>query len=249
LHNSCTNTSAAAVDYSDISKDFINGKVLLINKEIGWTSFDVVNKIRHLLHKNLNLKKLKVGHAGTLDPLANGLVIICTGKETKNIHKYQDQNKEYIAELVLGKTTPSHDLETKIDRVYKTEHINRDLIEEKIKYFVGRLKQVPPLFSAKRIGGKRAYEFARKGKEIELQANDIEIEEIKIIDFTMPVMKLKIVCSKGTYIRALVRDLGISLNSGAYLSALTRTAIGDFKLNDALSLINFEKNLLKNKTL
>ena len=227
---------------------FEKGEILLINKEINWTSFDVVKKIKNLLNKHYNIKKLKVGHAGTLDPLATGLIIICTGKETKNISVYQEQKKEYIAELTLGKTTPSFDLETEIDGTFQINHINIELIKETIKQFIGNIKQIPPLYSAKWLGGKRAYELARKGKTVKMEPIEVEIENIEIIHFELPKLVLKIVCSKGTYIRSLAHDIGLALKSGAHLSGLIRTAIGKFKLTEAITIKNFEKKLLINQT-
>ncbi len=227
---------------------FEQGQILLINKEINWTSFDVVKKIKNLISKYYNLKTLKIGHAGTLDPLATGLILICTGKETKKMSILQEQKKEYIAEITLGNTTPSFDLETEINNTYPINHIDIELINETIKKFKGKIKQVPPLYSAKWLGGKRAYEFARKGKKINLEPIEIKINEIKIISFELPKLILKIQCSKGTYIRSLAHDIGKALKSGAYLSRLTRTAIGNYKLEDAIKIKDFERNLILNIT-
>ena len=232
----------------DFKENIEEGQLFLINKELNWTSFDVVKKIKNLLIKHYKIKKIKVGHAGTLDPLASGLVIICVGKETKNIFKYQNQNKEYIAEIMLGKTTPSYDLETEVNQSFSIEHLNRKIIEDTLQKFIGKIKQVPPLYSAKWLGGKRAYEFARKGKKLDLEPREIEIEKIKIVSLKLPKLILEIKCSKGTYIRGLARDLGEVLNSGAYLSGLTRTAIGEFKLENAVTIKEFEKKLILNKT-
>lgn len=231
-----------------LKEQFENGRILLINKELNWTSFDVVNKTKILLKRYCGIQKIKVGHAGTLDPLATGLVIVCTGKETKNIIKYQDYNKEYIAEFKIGETTPSFDLETEVDEKYPTEHINLDLIKKQLNNFVGKLMQVPPVFSAKQVNGRRAYDYARKGKTVKLEPKQIEIEGIDIISFEMPKLILKILCSKGTYIRALARDFGIALKSGAYLSGLIRTAIGNYKLSDAITINELEKKLILNQT-
>lgn len=225
-------------------KQTYEGEVILIDKELRWTSFDVVNKIRSSLTRFHGVKKIKVGHAGTLDPLATGLVIICTGKQTKNIHLYQDAEKEYIATFRLGETTPSFDLESEVDKQFPFEHISEENVLTVIQEFIGKKEQVPPIFSAKNINGKRAYEYARKGKDITLKANIIEFFEIEMLHFTPPEVQLRIVCSKGTYIRSFARDLGEALNSGAYLSALRRTKIGKFKVEDALSVENFEKTLI-----
>ena len=220
--------------------DLLAGGLIMINKPYGWTSFDAVNKVRSVLRKHYGIRKIKVGHAGTLDPLATGLVIICTGKMTKEIHRFQSLEKEYIATLELGKTTPSFDLETEVDHEYATEHITRELIEDVLKNFTGEIDQVPPLYSAKFIDGRRAYKHARKGDDIELPASRINIREIKIEDFEMPGLTLRISCSKGTYIRSLARDIGRELRSGAYLSGLIRVRIGEYNLKDALLPEEFE---------
>lgn len=227
----------------NINKDYLSGEIVLINKELGWTSFDVVNKIRKVLTNHLKIKKIKVGHAGTLDPLATGLVILCTGKKTKIITTFQDQEKEYVTVLKLGVTTPSFDLETVPDNEYPTSHITEELIKEKIKTFRGKQEQIPPIFSAKKINGVRAYKEARKGKQFELKPSEIEIFEIEVLGFELPFVELRIVCSKGTYIRALARDIGKSLNSGAYLEKLERTRIGDFSLKNAILVDSFKKIL------
>jgi tRNA pseudouridine55 synthase len=221
--------------------EFKNGKILLINKELNWTSFDVVNKIRIILKNRLGIKKIKVGHAGTLDPLATGLVIVCTGKATKNISDFQDLEKEYIATIKFGETTPSFDLETDIDKRFETKHISREKVEKTLQQFLGEIDQVPPLFSAKYINGTRAYEFARKGEEIELKPNRVKIVNIKLLLYEMPFIKLIVRCSKGTYIRSLARDIGLALNSGAHLTELRRTMIGDFSIDQAQTLKEFEK--------
>lgn len=223
--------------------DFMKGAVLLIDKPADWSSFDVVKKIRNLLKQKLGVKKIKVGHAGTLDPLATGLMILCTGKATREIESFQGMEKEYEALFHLGRTTPSFDLETEVDGEYPTDHISRELLEKTIHEFTGESEQVPPLFSAKRLGGKRAYEFARKGREIEMAPARITIHEIEILGFEVPSLALRILCSKGTYIRALARDLGRALNSGAYLEELRRTAIGPYQLKDALTPKKFEEML------
>jgi tRNA pseudouridine55 synthase len=223
--------------------DFNEGAVLLFDKPLDWTSFDLVNKVRWMLCKKLKIKKLKVGHAGTLDPKATGLVIICTGKATKTIESLQTENKEYIATLKLGATTPSFDLEKNEDYTFPVDHVTRELIEEKLKGFIGEIDQVPPIFSAIKIDGKRAFDFARKGKELELEARKIVINTIEIMRFELPILELRINCGKGTYIRSLARDLGESLGCGAYLTGLIRTRSGSNQLENAWSIENFEKNL------
>ena len=214
--------------------DFLAGETLYINKPLHWTSFKLVRTLRNKLCRKLGVKKLKVGHAGTLDPLATGVMIICTGKNTKLIESFQYQTKEYIATIRLGETTPSFDLETQVDGTYETNHITRELIEEKLKGFIGRIEQIPPAFSACKVGGKRAYELAREGKDVELKAKELVIDEIELITCELPVISIRVVCSKGTYRRALARDIGLALNSGAHLSALERTRIGDVTLADCI---------------
>lgn len=223
--------------------DFIAGEVLLFNKPLNWTSFDVVNRVRYQLCQKLKIKKLKVGHAGTLDPKATGLVILCTGKATKKIESIQAEEKEYIATLKLGAITPSFDLESEESKTFPTEHITEDLIQEKMKNFIGEIDQVPPIFSAIKINGKRAFNYAREGQELELKSRKIQIEEIDLLRFELPELELRIKCGKGTYIRSLARDLGESLNSGAYLTGLCRTRIGDQHVENAWTLENFEKSL------
>jgi len=223
--------------------DFKEGQIILIDKPVEWTSFDIVKKIRNLISKQFDFKKLKVGHAGTLDPLATGLLIVCTGKQTKQIDNYQAQEKEYITTIKLGATTPSYDRETEENEIFPTEHITPELIKEKITEFIGEQEQVPPIFSAKKVNGVRAYHAARNGQEIELKANSINIHNIEILDINMPFVKVKINCSKGTYVRSLGRDLGLALNSGGYLYDLRRTKIGDFQVEKAMNISDFEKNV------
>jgi len=225
--------------------NFLEGAVLYIDKPLEWSSFDVVHKIRNLIRKHFDLKWIKVGHAGTLDPLATGLMIICTGGETKNISQYLDHDKEYLAALCLGKTTPSFDLETEVDHTYPVEHITEKLIRNVIREFTGIQLQVPPLFSAKWLDGKRAYNLAREGKKAELKPKEIRIDRIEVVEFNPPDLTLEVRCSKGTYIRALARDIGKSLNSGGHLTSLRRTAIGDVHVDQAWSLTKFEENLKK----
>lgn len=221
--------------------DFQQGEVLLFDKNIDWTSFDLVRKVRNILCHALSISKLKVGHAGTLDPRATGLMIVCTGKFTKKIENFQAGEKEYIATIKLGATTPSFDLETEEDATYPTSHINLEKTEEVIKKFTGEILQEPPLFSAIQINGKRAYQHARKGENIKLDARPVYIKEIEIKKFSPTELILRIVCGKGTYIRSLARDIGESLNSGGYLTALRRTRIGDFKVEDAMTIEEFKE--------
>lgn len=222
---------------------FEEGQVLLFDKPLYWTSFDLVNKVRNIIRSSLGIKKIKVGHAGTLDPLASGLMIICTGKFTKKIDEFRDLDKEYVASVHLGATTPSFDLETETDFHYPAEHITVDLISKALKGFLGEQKQLPPMYSAKFIEGKRAYEFARQGVEKKMEPVTIVFKEVELISFESPVAKVRLVCSKGTYIRSFARDLGLALNSGGYLSALERTAIGDFHVRNAYDIGKFQKYL------
>ena len=225
--------------------DFITGEILYVDKPLRWTSFDVVKRVRGIILRRLHRKKFKVGHAGTLDPLATGVMIICTGKATKNIENLQAGVKEYVAEVTFGATTPSFDLETEIDATFPTEHITRELVEETLKNFVGEIKQVPPAFSACKIDGHRAYKMARKGKEVELKAKTLVIDEIELKDYAQDKITIRIVCSKGTYIRALARDIGEALGTGAHLTALRRTRVGEIRITDCLSVEDATK-LLEN---
>ena len=209
---------------------FKEGEVLYFNKPLGWTSFKVVGHARYHICRRMKVKKLKVGHAGTLDPLATGVMIVCTGKATKRIEEFQYHTKEYVATIQLGATTPSYDLEHEIDATYPTEHITRELVEETLKTFIGEIQQVPPAFSACMVNGKRAYDLARKGEEVELKPKLLVIDEIELLECNLPEIKVRVVCSKGTYIRALARDIGEALNSGAHLTALERTRVGDVRL-------------------
>jgi tRNA pseudouridine55 synthase len=222
---------------------FLEGAILYIDKPLTWTSFDVVNKIRKSLKYHLGIKKIKVGHAGTLDPLATGLVIICTGKATKQIMQFQDMDKAYTAQIRLGATTPSFDLETEVDKTYPWEHIGREQIEKALVGFKGEQEQMPPIFSAKSVDGKRAYAMARKGKTVELKKHPIHISSLKLGEVQLPDITLEVDCSKGTYIRSLARDLGERLDSGAHLTGLRRTRIGPYGIEKAISLENFENNL------
>ena len=220
--------------------NFKEGAVICVNKPYGWTSFAVVNKVRYFVCRKQGVKKLKVGHAGTLDPLATGVMILCTGRATKRIEEFQSHTKEYVATLRLGATTPSFDLEKEIDATYPTAHITRELVETVLKQFVGAIEQVPPAFSACKVDGKRAYDLARRGHEVELKPKTLVIDEIELLDYAMPDIKIRVVCSKGTYIRALARDIGLALDSGAHLVALERTRVGDVRLADCLPLDGIE---------
>lgn len=225
--------------------DFEEGEILAFDKPLRWTSFDLVAKVRWNLCQKIGKKKLKVGHTGTLDPLATGVVIVCTGKKTKLIDQLQYDVKEYVATLQLGATTPSFDLEKEIDQTYPTEHITRTLIDEVIPQFIGEQWQVPPIFSAVQINGKRAYEFARKGQEVELKPKLLVIDEIEVLYFDEKNMQLtiRVVCSKGTYIRALARDIGQKLNSGAHLIALRRTRVGNTRVEECYTIEQFLEKL------
>ncbi len=230
-------------------KDFRTGEVLLMNKPLTWTSFQVVNKMKWLIKNHpsmlLDGKKIqpKIGHAGTLDPLATGLLIVCTGKQTKNIESYQAQEKEYTGTFYIGATTPCYDMEKPIDKHYPTEHITDELIEETTKQFTGNIQQTPPLFSAIKINGKRAYDIARAGETAEIKSKEITISVFEITRIALPEVDFRVICSKGTYIRSLARDFGEALLSGAHLTALCRTRIGEYKLSDAMDIEEFEAGL------
>lgn len=219
------------------------GLLLPFNKPYGWTSFKLVNKVRYQLCRHAGIKKLKVGHAGTLDPLATGLLILCTGKATKRITEIQEMHKVYEAEITFGATTPSFDMETEIGETFPVEHITEELISRKLEGFLGKSDQVPPLFSAKNINGVRAYKYAREGIEKKLSPKEIEIFSFQIIQFNKPLLKVRIRCSKGTYVRAIARDLGIAVDSGAYLSGLIRTEIGNYTLKGAIDTEKFKRKL------
>ena len=214
--------------------DITNGKIILIDKPIEWTSFDVVKYIRKSLQTRLKVKKIKVGHAGTLDPLATGLLIICIGKETKNIYKYQDLSKKYSGIIKLGETTPSYDRETEIDRTYDYNHVDENKVLKISKTFIGKQKQLPPIYSALKKDGKRMYKYAREKIEIEIEPREIEIYDFEILNFSAPYIEFVIKCSKGTYIRSIANDYGQKLNSGSHLYELKRISIGDFSISDAL---------------
>lgn len=228
--------------------DFQKGEILLFDKELDWTSFDLVRKLRNFLCRQTGIKKLKVGHAGTLDPKATGLMIVCTGKETKNIDQIQAKEKEYVATIKLGATTPSYDLETAENETFATDHLTSELLKSTLESFLGENDQIPPLFSAVKIEGKRAYEHARNGSDMVLAPKKITISELELLSFSKEEIKLRVVCSKGTYIRALARDLGSALQCGAYLVGLIRTRIGDLKLEDAWNIQDFIENFTPNET-
>ena len=222
------------------------GEILSFNKPYEWTSFNVVAAVRNLLRRKLNTKKIKVGHAGTLDPLATGVLLVCTGKATKRIEELQAHTKEYVATLKIGATTPSFDKETEEDATYPTDHITRELLESTLKTFIGSIEQVPPTYSAVKVNGKRAYEFARTGRDVELKAKTLVIDEIELLSCNLPhEAVIRVVCSKGTYIRALARDIGIALDSGAYLTDLMRTRIGEYRLVDCMDIKDFPEWLDK----
>ena len=225
------------------AEDYISGRVILVDKPLNWTSFQVVNKLRWLIRKNYGIKKIKVGHAGTLDPLATGLLIICTGKFTKKIEEYQGQEKEYTGTITLGATTPSFDLETDFDQEFDFSQVTEKMVKEATLGFTGDIEQRPPVFSALKKDGKRLYEYAREGKEVEIPARSVHISEFEITGFSKPDIHFRVVCSKGTYIRTLAHDLGKALESGAHLSGLRRTRIGEFKVDDALSIEDFEAGM------
>ncbi len=222
------------------AQKWLDGQELLFNKPYEWTSFDLVKKVRARLRHKYGIRKIKVGHAGTLDPLATGLMIICTGRSTKKLVNFQDLGKSYLAGIRLGATTPSFDLEMEIDAEYPTEHITKELITEALKSFLGPQLQIPPQFSAKKIQGKRAYDLAREGLKADIKPQSIVIDEIELIDYNLPDITVRVACSKGTYIRSLARDLGEAVNSGAHLFSLVRTSIGPYLLKDAHEIENLE---------
>ena len=217
--------------------DFLKGEIFCIDKPYGWTSFAVVGKLRYHISKRIGVKKIKVGHAGTLDPLASGVLIVCTGKATKRIDELQAGVKEYIAEIKLGATTPSFDLETEVDATYEWEHITRDMVEDVLhNQFIGCIEQVPPSYSACKINGKRAYKMARQGEEVELKAKQLIINEIEVLELEGQKLVVRVVCGKGTYIRALARDIGLALGSGAHLTGLRRTQVGDVRVENCMTV-------------
>ena len=225
------------------AEDYKNGQLILIDKPLEWTSFQVVNKVRWLIRKQFNIKKIKVGHAGTLDPLASGLLILCVGKFTKQIETYQAQQKEYTGTITLGATTPSYDLETEIDQTFNISAITEAQIEKATQQFIGEIQQQPPVFSALKKEGKRLYEYARAGEEVEIPKRTIHISAFEITKIDLPNIEFRVACSKGTYIRSLAHDFGKALDNGAHLSALRRTKIGEYSVNDAVSIEEFEAQL------
>lgn len=222
-------------------EDFLNGQLILIDKPLEWSSFQAVNAVKWAIRKRYQLKKIKVGHAGTLDPLASGLLLICAGKFTKRIHEFQGMPKEYEGTITLGSSTPSYDLETEMDNVYPINHITHELIHNTKALFLGKIAQKPPIFSALKKDGKRMYEYAREGKELEIKARFVEILEFEILDINLPELRFRIKCSKGTYIRSIAHDFGKALNSGGHLSSLRRTKIGDYNVNKAVTPADFKE--------
>lgn len=225
-------------------EEFQEGQVLLFDKPLHWTSFQLVNKVRWLIKKKIQIKKLKVGHAGTLDPLATGLVIICTGKMTKQIEGFMGQTKTYTGEITLGATTPSFDLETEINETFEINHISEELLHQTTQQFIGEIDQQPPVFSALKKEGKRLYEYARKGEEVEIPTRKVYIQDFQITKINLPKIEFEVICSKGTYIRSLAHDFGNALQSGAHLSRLRRTKIGLYSVDDALNLEKFQNELM-----
>ena len=229
--------------------DFIAGEIIAINKPYTWTSFQIVNKIRYHLSRKFKVKRFKVGHAGTLDPLATGVLLLCTGKATKRIEELQKQTKEYVAEIMLGATTPSYDMEHPVNETFPYEHITKEMVEEVLNSFVGEIAQRPPLFSACKVDGKRAYDLARKGSDMQLEAKQIRIDAIELVECDLPKITIRVVCGKGTYIRSLARDIGEALHSGAYLTALIRTRIGEYKIENCINPEAFQEWLDKQEIL
>jgi len=229
--------------FSEKISSFEEGQVLLFDKPLYWTSFDLVNKVRIIIRSTLGIRKIKIGHAGTLDPLASGLMIICTGKATRRIEEFRDLDKEYIATIHVGETTPSYDLETEINGRFPVEQISENIVLTTLKGFLGEQIQIPPVHSAKMIDGRRAYEFARKGIKKEMNPVTVYFRELDLLSFGIPDIRIRILCSKGTYIRSFARDLGKALGSGAYLASLERTAIGPYLLKNAFSLDFFENSI------
>ncbi|RZS99624.1 tRNA pseudouridine(55) synthase TruB [Aquimarina brevivitae] len=224
-------------------QDFKDGQLILIDKPLHWTSFQVVNKLRWLIRKNFKIKKIKVGHAGTLDPLATGLLLICTGKFTKKIESLQGQVKEYTGVITLGATTPSYDLETEIDQTFSLDTITEEAIRKTTHQFIGSIQQQPPVFSALKKEGKRLYEYAREGVEVDIPTRTVEISEFEITKISLPEVHFRVVCSKGTYIRSLAHDFGKALDNGGHLTALRRTKIGDYRVENGISVVDFEHQI------
>ncbi len=226
-------------------EDYLNGQIVLIDKPLGWSSFQAVNKLKWVLKKRFSLKKIKIGHAGTLDPLATGLLIICVGKFTKRIHEFQGQEKEYTGTITLGTTTPSYDLETAVDQTFETDHITEALVQRTTTRFIGEIDQAPPIFSALKKDGKRLYEYAREGKEVAIPTRKVTVTQFEITGIAFPQITFRIVCSKGTYIRSIAHDFGKALGAGGHLSSLRRTKIGIYNVDNALDPEVFEEIVLK----
>lgn len=221
----------------------VEGEIFYIDKPLKWTSFDVVKRVRSVLSRRTGIRKLKVGHAGTLDPLATGVITVVTGRATKRIEELQAHTKEYVATIRLGATTPSFDLETEVDAEYPWQHITEEKVKETLKKFIGSIKQVPPAYSACKVGGKRAYEMARTGQEVEIKAKELVIDEIELMECELPTIVIRVVCSKGTYIRALARDIGVALESGGHLTALRRTRVGEVSVDQCEQVDSLVKRL------
>ena len=228
--------------------DFVAGEVLAIYKPYTWTSFQIVNKVRYHLSRQLKVKRFKVGHAGTLDPLATGVLLVCTGKATKRIEELQSHTKEYVAEMMLGATTPSFDMEHPVNATFPHEHITEEMVKDVLGKFIGDIAQRPPLFSACKVDGKRAYDLARKGSDMELAPKQVRIDEIELLECDLPRIKVRVVCGKGTYIRSLARDIGEALDSGAYLTSLTRTRVGEHRVENCINPEEFPAWLEKQIT-
>ncbi|MBR4849098.1 MAG: tRNA pseudouridine(55) synthase TruB [Bacteroidaceae bacterium] len=225
--------------------DFVAGEIIPIFKPYTWTSFQIVSRVRYHLSRKYGIKRFKVGHAGTLDPLATGVLLLCTGKATKRIEEIQKQTKEYEAEIMLGATTPSYDMEHPVNATFPYEHITKEMVENTLQQFIGDIAQRPPLFSACKVDGKRAYDLARKGSEMQLEPKQIRIDNIELLEYDLPKIKIRVTCGKGTYIRSLARDIGEAMQSGAYLTALTRTRIGDYKITSCITPEAFQEWLDK----
>ena len=229
--------------------DFVAGEVIPIFKPYTWTSFQIVNKVRYHLSRKYGIKRFKVGHAGTLDPLATGVLLLCTGKATKRIEELQKNTKEYEAEITLGATTPSYDMEHPVNETFPYEHITREMVEDSLKQFIGDIAQRPPLFSACKVDGKRAYDLARKGSDMQLEPKQIRIDNIELLGYELPKIRIRVTCGKGTYIRSLARDIGEALQSGGYLSELTRTRIGEYRIENCITPEAFPEWLEKQSAL
>lgn len=235
-------------DAMEVQHPYLEGKVILIDKPLEWTSFQAVNHVRRTLTKHMGIKKIKVGHAGTLDPLATGLLLLCSGKFTKKIPELQDMSKEYTGTIVLGATRPSYDMETEVDNEFTYNHITEAMIKEKATTFLGEIDQIPPVFSAIKKGGKPLYEYARKGEEVEVNSRKVIIDEFEIVEVSLPEIAFRVRCGKGTYIRSLANDFGSSLGTGAYLGSLRRTKIGAYNVNNALTPSEFRDSLWKSES-